>query len=396
MNNNKITDGWKIVKLSDIADISAGGTPRRNVQEYWKNGDIPWLKISDLKNTYVNSAEEKINQNGLKNSSAKIFPIGTLVYSIFATLGAMSILEIPAATNQAIAGIIPNNTLIDTKYLYYCLHSEKNNILSKKSHATQDNINLTILRNHEIPLPPLPTQKKIAVILEKAKKLREWRKKADGLTDEFLKSTFLEMFGNHVENPKGWEKSTIDAITVHHKQGFYTNSGYTETGIKLIRITDITEYGSLTYDDMPRLDLDSKTTEQFKVQKGDFLFARSGVSIGRCAIVEKDIPCVFGSYIIRFRFDQNRINNKFFLFLMKFPQLQSNLKNYAHGSTNTNINAENIKNIAIFIPPLLLQEKFASFVQQIEQVRQHQKQSKQQIDHFFNLLMQKAFNGGEN
>jgi type I restriction enzyme S subunit len=300
-----------------------------------------------------------------------------------------------SAVNEHVFICRPNKKYVLPEYLFYNLFSPlgKNKILRSFHGAAQGGINTQFANDYELPLPPLPTQRRIVSILEKAEETKRLRAQADELTDRLLQSVFLEMFGDPVRNPKGWEKSIIDAITVHHKQGFYTNSEYTETGIKLIRITDITEYGSITYDDMPRLDLDSKTIDQFKVQKGDFLFARSGVSIGRCAIVEKDIPCVFGSYIIRFRFDQNKINNKFFLFLMKLPRLQSILKNYAHGSTNPNINAENINNIAIFIPPLPLQQKFARIVEKIETMRQSQNQSKQQIEDLFSTLMQKAFRG---
>jgi len=180
----KMQDGWTRVKLKDIAEsISAGGTPRRNVKEYWGNGHIPWLKISDLKSVYISKSGEKITQKGLENSSAKLFPKGAVLFSIFATLGAVGIVEKASTTNQAIAGIVPNNNLIDTKYLYYSLKAERKNIIAKKTHATQDNINLTILRNHEIFIPPLETQKKIVSALEKAEQLKQWRNESDKLTD---------------------------------------------------------------------------------------------------------------------------------------------------------------------------------------------------------------------
>ena len=91
------------MKLIEVSEsIFAGGTPRRDKPEYWNNGHIPWLKISDMKDPYISETDEKITEEGLKNSSAKLFPKGTLVYSIFATLGAIGILNIKATTNQAI------------------------------------------------------------------------------------------------------------------------------------------------------------------------------------------------------------------------------------------------------------------------------------------------------
>ena len=126
---------------------------------------------------------------------------------------------------------------------------------------------------------------------------------------------------------------------------------------------------------------------------GDIVFARSGVSIGRCALVEADIPCIFGSFIIKFQLDQRKINNKFFLYLMKLPIMQIKLKKFTHGSANPNINAENIKNVEVILPPLPLQQEFARIVEQVEALRERQRQSAGEINLLFEGLMQKAFTG---
>lgn len=96
------------VKLGEIADIKSGGTPSRSKKEYWDNADIPWTKISDFNGKYLNKTEEFINKQGLDNSSAKLFKAGTILYSIFATIGEATILNIDSTTNQAIAGIMVN------------------------------------------------------------------------------------------------------------------------------------------------------------------------------------------------------------------------------------------------------------------------------------------------
>ena len=95
MKTKQLPTGWKEVELREITEsISAGGTPRRDKKEYWENGTIPWVKISDMKEKYISKTEEKITDKGLKNSSANLFPKGTLIYSIFASLGTIGILEI--------------------------------------------------------------------------------------------------------------------------------------------------------------------------------------------------------------------------------------------------------------------------------------------------------------
>ncbi|MFA4934875.1 MAG: restriction endonuclease subunit S [Candidatus Methanoperedens sp.] len=392
----KLPDGWKFVKLSDIANISAGGTPRRNVQEYWNDGVIPWLKISDLKKTYINYAEEKITQKGLDDSSAKIFPKGTIVYSIFATLGAVGILEISAATNQAIAGIIPNNSLIETKYLYHCLQSEKNNILVKKSHATQDNINLTILRNHEIPLPPLPAQKKIAAVLEKAEKLREWRKEADGLIDRFLESTFLELFGDIEKNEKGWGTNAIKEVVLKNEK---VNPGKDFPTLQFIYV-DISSVNSIKgkiISSSEILGANAPSRAQQKIKTGDLLVSTVRPNLNAVALVPETLDgqiCSTGFCILRA--DRTKILPEYLFIISRSGYFIDSLVKVAKGASYPAVSNKDITSLKIQVPPIELQNKFANIYKQIEQIREYQNQSKQKIDNFFNVLMQKAFNGGVN
>ncbi|MCJ0568334.1 restriction endonuclease subunit S, partial [Enterococcus cecorum] len=108
-------------KLGEICHIVSGGTPSRSNLEYWDNGNIPWIKIGDIKGKYINSASEFITRVGLDNSSAKLLKKGTILYTIFATLGEVGILDFDACTNQAIAGItIKEDINVLPDYLYYC------------------------------------------------------------------------------------------------------------------------------------------------------------------------------------------------------------------------------------------------------------------------------------
>ena len=157
----KIPNSWAWVKLGDICEISSGGTPSRNEAQFWENGTIPWLKIADIKDDYVNSSSEFITQKGLENSSAKIFKKGTLLFTIFATLGEVAILNIDASTNQAIVGLTPKKDNYITKFIFFALKNIKNSVKLIGRGATQKNINQTILKNFYIPLPPLDEQERI-------------------------------------------------------------------------------------------------------------------------------------------------------------------------------------------------------------------------------------------
>ncbi|EKC1469511.1 restriction endonuclease subunit S [Campylobacter upsaliensis] len=161
----EIPNSWAWVKLGDICEIVSGGTPSRDKIEYWHNGTIPWVKIADVKNNVVNQTQEFITELGLENSSAKIFTKGTLLYTIFATLGETAILNIDAATNQAIAALIEAYDY-DTKFLMYCLMSMKDYVNSLGRGVAQNNINQTMLKNFTIPLPPLCEQQEIVKKLD--------------------------------------------------------------------------------------------------------------------------------------------------------------------------------------------------------------------------------------
>ena len=159
-----IPDNWAWARLSDISSIESGGTPDRSIAKYW-NGNIPWLKIGDLKGKYVSECSEYITLEGLNNSSAKIFKKGTMLYTIFATIGNVSILDFESSTNQAIAGITFYGGM-NTNYLYYVLIGLKDILVGKSHGMTQANINQTILKNTVIPIPPIDEQESISKKLD--------------------------------------------------------------------------------------------------------------------------------------------------------------------------------------------------------------------------------------
>lgn len=183
------------VKLGEVCEIAAGGTPLRNKKDYWENGDIPWVKIKDIKSKYVSYVEEYITEIGFNSSSAKIFPKGTILYTIFATIGEVAILDIDATTNQAIAGISLKANDILKEYLYYFLLSIKDKVKLDSRGVAQNNINLTYLRNIEVPIVNLDKQSKICVELGSINHLIDRRKKQIKELSNLVKSRFFYEYG---------------------------------------------------------------------------------------------------------------------------------------------------------------------------------------------------------
>ena len=183
---NELPKGWRYVKLSDLAEIQSGGTPSRSNSSYW-NGNIPWVKISDIKGKYITETEEFITEEGMSNSSAKMFERGTIIFSIFATIGKVAILDIDATTNQALVGL-KNNNQIDKTFLVYALTELSERISNLGKGVAQKNINISILKEVKIPLPPLEEQKQIAEKLDKLFAQIESIKKSTERIPELLKN----------------------------------------------------------------------------------------------------------------------------------------------------------------------------------------------------------------
>jgi len=156
--------GWSWVNLESVCKTTSGGTPPRNVKEFYE-GNIPWVKSGELNDDTVSQTEETITQSGVDNSSAKIFPKGTLLIALYgATIGKLGVLGIKAATNQAVCAIFPNESIHRDYLFIFLLHTRK--YLVKASFGgAQPNISQKIVRSLKIPLPPPGEQRKIVAAL---------------------------------------------------------------------------------------------------------------------------------------------------------------------------------------------------------------------------------------
>ena len=156
---------WK--KLGEVCEVCSGGTPSKNKEEYWINGNIPWLKSEVCNNQSVKSANSFINELGLKNSNAKLLRENTTLMALVgATIFKTAFLEFKASINQNIAAIksIEENKLKD-KFIFYCLTNMYKELKSKMN--SYGMLNLSILRNISIPIPPFSEQERIVAILDK-------------------------------------------------------------------------------------------------------------------------------------------------------------------------------------------------------------------------------------
>jgi len=162
----KAFDGeWEKLSLSELGTWGSGGTPSRANPDYFK-GSIPWVKTGELGSKYITTAEEKITEQAIKNSSAKLFPSNSVAIAMYgATIGKTSIFKAPLSTNQACAVVQPKDS-VNVEFLYYLLTSMKRKFISLGKGGAQPNISQTLIKQQVVPLPDLDSQKEIVQEIE--------------------------------------------------------------------------------------------------------------------------------------------------------------------------------------------------------------------------------------
>ena len=363
---------WKTVRLGDVCEIQSGGTPSRSKTEYWKNGTIPWVKIGDFSGKYLNKTTEHITQKGLENSSAKLFSKGTILYSIFATLGEATILNIDASTNQAIAGIkIKDKSSIDIDYLFAYLNSLKEEVNRIGRGVAQNNINLSILKSFTVPLPPLETQKQIAKQLNKCTTLLEKHKQMLEKYDTLIKSRFIEMFGDPYSNPMGWERKTFKQVAIRLSDGPFGSNlkseHYSTSGIRVIRLGNIGVNEFLDNDKAFIPFSHYETLRKYTCKAGEIVIGTMGVPNLRACIIPEEIEVSINKAdCVHYIPKPELLDTRYVCQYINCPETLLLASGMIHGQTRTRVSSGQIAEMPISIPPLQLQKQFSSFVQQID------------------------------
>jgi len=197
---------WPLVKLKDCCDVIGGATPKRNIEEYWNSNDVPWVTPKDVSNLgqpVLDDAPEYISHSGYKSCATHLIPKGSILLTSRAPIGNVAIAGRDMCTNQGFKSLVPSN-IVDEVYLYYCICAYSEKLQALGNGATFKEVSKKTVEEFEIPLPPLDEQKRIAAILDKADAIRRKRQQAIQLADDFLRATFLDMFGDPKFNQKQW------------------------------------------------------------------------------------------------------------------------------------------------------------------------------------------------
>ena len=378
--------------LGELCDIVSGGTPSRSHIEYWDKGSIPWIKIGNIKGKYVSTSDEYITQAGLDGSSAKMLPKGTLLYTIFATLGEVGILTIEACTNQAIAGIsIKHNDEISTDFLYYYLKSKKSYVNKIGRGVAQNNINMSMLRALEVPVPNIAEQSRIVSVLDSVASVVTIRQQQLEKLDELVKARFVELFGDPISNPHGFDKvdlSELADIKIGPFGSLLHKGDYIEGGYALLNPSHIID-GKIAPDS--ELTVSREKYEElsaYHLKAGDVVMGRRG-EMGRCAVVPCDgYLCGTGSLLIRTKGD---VTADYIQKIISFPSFKKAIEDMAVGQTMPNLNVPIVSRFQIIKPPIEVQHSYYAFVEQTDKSKVAVQKSLDEAQLLFDSLMQQYF-----
>lgn len=206
--------GPQTLRIGEFCNTGSGSTPSRSeLARYYDGGTIPWVKSGELREGVILEAEEHVTHAALAETSIKLVPKGAILLAMYgATVGRLALLGIEATTNQAVCHIVPDPNIADTRYLFHALSSQVPAIVAMGVGGAQPNISQGVVKNLNVWLPPLPEQRRIAAILDKADALRTKRREALAQLDRLAQSIFVEMFGDPATNPHAWPVKTIKEL----------------------------------------------------------------------------------------------------------------------------------------------------------------------------------------
>ena len=384
------------VRIGDFCETGSGSTPSRDqMARYYDGGTIPWVKSGELRESIITSAEEHITETALKETSVKLVPANALLVAMYgATVGRLGILGMPATTNQAVCHIVPDPSKADVKYLFRALETKVGEMLSRTVGGAQPNINQGIVKDLRVALPPLEEQRRIAAILDQAETLRTQRRTALTLLDSLTQSLFLDMFGDPVANPKGWPIQTLDEVTTKVTDGEHLNPAFTEVGMPIVMAGNV-------LDDRIDLDAAKRVGEPLGMQfrkkcgpeLGDLLIVGRGATIGRlCRVNVEETFCLMGSVIL-VKPDRTLLDERFLSGMLALPSMHAQLYKSSGSSAQQAIYLKDVKRLKCPLPPLPLQQTFATRIASIEALKATHRRALAALDALFASLQQRAFTG---
>ena len=358
-------EDWDIRLFKDVFDLQMGKTPdRKNFSLF--EGDNTWVSIKDLDGKYISSSKECISDEAAKN--IKLVKRGTVIMSFKLTVGKTAIAGKDLYTNEAIMAFnLRNGYDIDASFLYYYLMNYRWEGSNKAVMGIT--LNKATISKHKIAIPPKSTQLSIVSELDKLNELIRIKKEQLKDYDTLAQSIFYEMFGDPVENEKGWEvKDLIETVIPECKisYGIVQPGEHVEDGVPIVRPVDMLQT-FISKDGLKKTTKEISNSYNRTILTGKELLICVRGTTGVVSLVDESLK---GANVTRgiapllFSMDVERW---FMYYQIKTPSVRGVISSLTRGIALKQINMSDLRKIQVILPPLPLQHSFAQKIEQIEQ-----------------------------
>ena len=359
--------GWEIKKLGEVCEVVGGSTPKTNDPSYW-DGEHYWVAPAELDGTkYISSTKRTITDAGVKSAHLQLLPKGSVLLSSRAPIGKVAITTVPMYCNQGFKNLVCSDKLYN-EFAYWFLYHNTDYLNSLGTGATFKEISKRVVEQIPIPVPPMEVQERIVEELDCLSGVIEKKKQQLKEYDALAQSIFYEMFGNPIDNEKDWEVKKF-------KNCYKLTSGKNLTAKKIV-VGDYPVYGG----------------NGIVGYHNDYNLDGDNIIIGRVGALCGNVRNVSGkAYITDNAFILIKLEegiNVFILYLLKIHDLRQ----YARDALQPVISNAGFQNIEIILPPLSLQQEFASKIEAIEKQKELIKQSIAETETLFNSRMDFYFN----
>ena len=394
---------WKTASLGEIFEIARGGSPRP-IQDYLTDdpNGVNWISISDASasSKFITATKKRIRPEGVSRS--RMVKPGDFLLTNSMSFGRPYIMGTNGCIHDGWLVLSSKHEDVDQDYFFQLLSSDF--IYAKFSKlaagATVKNLNIDLVSGVEVTFPPLEEQRRIAAILDQAETLRTQRRTALALLDSLTQSLFLDMFGDPVTNSKGWPISNIGREAKLQGGFAFKSNDYVVNGVRLVKISNV-HRDALTWDDLDYLpESYIEAYKSFNLNIGDIVIAltrpiiQSLDSVKIAVVSAIDVPSLLNQRVGRFVITQpTRLEPQYLLGFCRSKAFFNAVSKFCSESLQPNMSTAQVEGLELPLPPLPLQQTFATRIASIEALKATHRSALAALDALFASLQQRAFAG---
>ena len=381
-----VPDGWRVEKLDNLCQFINGYAFKSSK---FDNVGTPIVRIGNLSNNKITLNDIVCYKEDVKLEAYTVLKNDILIAMSGATTGKMAYSDIDDKLylNQRIGAIRVNQAVVYSKYLFNFLLGKKSYLLSIAGGSAQPNLSSSDIKKLQIPIPPLPQQEKIVKVLDVSSGLIEKQKELIENYDLFLKSKFIEMFGDPIQNPMGWEVVKFSKLAKINTTSIKASEISNEIYIALDSIEKNT--GKL---------VEAYNSEEVEIKSNKYIFTSNMLLYGKLRpylnkVLLPEFNGICSTDILPIKPINTISTKQYIAYYLRNKKIVELLSNSVSGANLPRVSPKILKNLDIQKAPLELQNKFASIVEKINTIKTKETQKLEHLETLHSSLMDKAFKG---